>query len=790
MIIRLIAGTIPIALLALPVYYLFFKERFWRQSIPRKSGPPTTATTIEVFVLGLFAGILILHIATGGIGMVAKPLPSFVARDRTLVCLAMAGIAVCWLVLAARRSTPLATAGMTLSTVLGAIVLLATNALSYSRYADEIRKIPLPVEISIAEKISDVDVFVNNVRIGQAPLKTTLEEIKARAPSIEVSDEVYRSGWKNFSGGTFLPMQKIRFEGGRRVEIGEDQDDPADVFIRFERKGQPLLVSGSLSWSQGSRMFGMIQPARIAFNVMSEKWDRDVTQLIQQARLQDYEVSRDWSKAAAPLAAPIVMTIRGSLTSEPALQDLLDQWARNDYGIVGNLNPDQAWQIFERIREQADKSGEYDSGSVAGCAVEQLLDKLNPEQVVAAGEKRLAQMISSDAMTSGWSWRVQGGKRFFGTAAGFESATNTPADFVLAHALWRLDEKWDAQPSADNPVEARITPLLLRLSYRNSTTRSLAALLGGSAYDQFQQRRQRTVQGFDTRDPMKPTEWVEMQQVDKDFWEALNDPGPVGADFRRRRLEQIRGLADMLLAKSNLMGAELPKWTGFLFLEVEGSQSLAREFWPKFQAKVVGSASVWQKEGLQWSYLSRIRPLPEVAEFVAAFPGTSDGSAPFMNSELALSTLPDETKLRIALACLQKVQDKKSNTNPNQYSPIDQVVQQLNRFVAGIPLDAAAQATMAKLESKSHAAASIAGDLKQLATNGDLSNPMMERLAASPNAEHRRWVILQIRQRPSPANRAFLDRLLQDDHRDVRQDAENVAAELQALRQQPFPALD
>ena len=119
-----------------------------------------------------------------------------------MICGIMVVVAAGWMAFGAWRFVPLAAAGMIASTLVGTMVLAATHALSYEGFEDDIRLIPVPVEITLQDQVPDVDVLINGVRMGQAPLRTTMEEIAAKAPEITVSDEEQRKGWKNFGDQT------------------------------------------------------------------------------------------------------------------------------------------------------------------------------------------------------------------------------------------------------------------------------------------------------------------------------------------------------------------------------------------------------------------------------------------------------------------------------------------------------------------------------------------------------------------------------------------------------------
>ena len=241
---------VPSLFVLTPIVYLFVKQRRWSRSISRANArPPGLLGTVETTVLAVFGTILALHIASGGIGMATNPLPVAVLQVRALICGVIVAIAVIWIALAKWRSASLATCGMIVSTLIGTSALMKTQALSYERFEDEIRQIPVPVEIILNEQITDVDVLINGVRMGTAPLHTTIEEIDAKAPGIVVTEKEFQTGWKNFQQAVQPICQckkSISIEQMDVTNSGHQDRQTMNLYVQLERKGQPVMVSGNM----------------------------------------------------------------------------------------------------------------------------------------------------------------------------------------------------------------------------------------------------------------------------------------------------------------------------------------------------------------------------------------------------------------------------------------------------------------------------------------------------------------------------------------------------------------
>ena len=774
---------------------LFGKSLQWPVSILEANGKtPWLVRTVEASILAILASVMVIHVASGGMGMATPPVQDFIIRERVVICAIMTAIAVCLILLGFWKSISLAAAGMIISLSIG--MFFVSSALSYERFEKQILKIPVPVDFTIQEQIDDIDILINGVRMGKAPLHTTIEELEAKAPPITVADDESRKGWKTFGNSTYPPKAKIRIDQADRVVIRaheENKSEPMTLYVELERHGKPVTIAWIPGRSMPSRMFGQIRPANIPISVMTEEWHRDTTTLLEKARLMDYRVDAEWISAADTYFHFIRNTLIAAIPKEPQFQQVLTDWAKSRYHLDQVTDADSAWSAFESIQAQVDQEGSYQTNSITGDAVEYLVERLDSDRVIAIAKAKLKRLSTIMTAGFGYGWGSDHGKPCFSTSFQSPQAERKPSDFVLAHVIWRLDEKWDSESNDhDNAIEREIVPELIRLSYLDSQAEKLATILGGSALDEFIRRRQRQVHSFKKSDDPSKNESIENQPISRDFWQLVNAVGPAGARFRKENTHEALELAEHLLDKS-LSLTSLPTWTDFLFLEVEGGKPLAHDFWNSFRDKVEADKNdrPWAL-GVLWSYLAKIRPLPTASEFVAVFPKQSPSYGDFGNPERALSLLPVDLRLQVVRDCIAVAVKGKSMLQPNTepYIAFNQIESQFVRLtIPSIPSDAAADLTMSYLEKSNPKSAAVSEQLKLPVKYGQLTKQLLARLATSPDPEHRRWVIPQIRTLPDATNREILTRLLKDEDPSVRETAEKVAAELEELRRLPCPKL-
>jgi hypothetical protein len=527
------------AVVILPIY-LIVKAWRWSTSISKATErTPWSVRTVEAAVLAILAIVMVAHVASGGIGITTTHIQDFVVRERAFICWIMIAVAVCLVLLGLWKSISLAAGGMIVSAWIA--MAMIRSALSYEHFEKEILQIPVPVEITIREQIDDIDVVINGVRMGKAPLHTTIEELESKFPptitnSLDESlkagmDEVLKESrdWRNIGNMACLP--------GRFVHLGRATRFPEtkmSLYFELERHGQPVMIHRENYFhSDPSRKFDNIQPGKILLSVMTEEWHRDTATILDKARLMDYKIDADWISAADTYFHLVRNAMIAVIPEEPEFQQVLTDWAKFRYHLDQATDAKSAWQALEAIQAQVDKEGSYHTKSIAGDAVEYLIERLDSDQVI-----RLAKSKLKSRSTIGFNgfvnrWPVEKGKTFFWVSfqtplepgePHIKLSSDSPqanlktSDFVLAHVIWQLDQKWNNQSrNGDNRIEREIVPELVRISHHDKTARELATIVGGSVLDEFSRRQQQHVHSFEKSDDPSKNISIGEQLISRDF---------------------------------------------------------------------------------------------------------------------------------------------------------------------------------------------------------------------------------------------------------------------------------
>ena len=784
----IIHGILPmIAALSLGYRLLALKHRM-RSASPTNQRASQTSRAIELSVIAILAGILGWFITTDGVGPIIPIKSAAMIRGSTIgviVLMTLSSVA-----LATARNYSMSRIAMALGAaiMMGTVVFASTALLSYKRFVDEIRQVPVPVEITVYPPVSGVDVIINGVSMGRAPLSSTIDEIIRKTPSRSGTKPVHSAG-ASLLGIGYLDRKRIQLPQATHVVDFSDPETPLELDFEFTRHGKPILVCANLSWSNGMRMHGQITPARISFGVMTKEWEQDVTTLLTKARLADYQVDHAWIEAVEPYSSFVRPIILKSIQKEPRFQQVLNDWAMDRYQLDDVNDSSKAWQVFQSICREADESRTYRTNSTMGDAVELMLDKLNPEQVIAAAEKRLSAFESEGSLEMGWSWNFENGLKSFSYDS-VSSGRLRASDFALAHVIWKLSTQWSAQNAdQDSPLQRCLSPRLLRLSYSQPMVRPLAEAIGGSVVETFLQRLQKDVHGFEpSADPTK-NEYLEGEPVLKDFWTVVNATDHVGARFRRDHATQAIEFAKQRLARSFGM-VSIPNWMNFLFLEVDGRGPLASDTWKAFQVAVENDpASRGHSLNLKWDYLAHIRPAVDVSEFIRVVPKGGTVTEDFFHPETSLASLPNELKFDIATRSLPILRNSKElhDSNSIPYVVIQRMINQLVTLISTIPLDDAADFIQSIQDASGPEEQYLTWALQAQSQSATMTVPLLNALSKSEHADHRKWTLPQLEQIPTSENRERLRRLQNDDDPGVREAANMVAARIKELRQRELP---
>lgn len=767
-------------------------NRQTRSAAPQNRLADPAVRAFELIAIGLLAGMLGLFMASSGVGPLI-PIRSFILIRGTMIC-GLIGVTACAALFAIIRKLPISRIAFVLAGFLlvGGFVVASTNPLSYTRYVEEIRKIPVPVEISTNPPISNLEVIINGVSMGQTPLTTSIDDIIASVPARDEKPPTPVSDLSIRNQGYF-ELKRIPLQRANHVVNYSERDKPVELDFQFRQNGKPILIAGNMSWQNGSRMFGQIQPARISFGVMTKEWFRDTTDLLAKARLADYHVDREWISAVETFPGFIRPAIVDALPREPGFQQVLNDWATDRYHFDQATNSETAWQRFQSICQEADRLRVYHTDSTAGDAIELLLDKLDHQQVITAAEKRIASLQKEGASEIGWSWNPGSGKPWFSYSPSYAGRL-LASDFVLAHVIWKLNQKSPNSPGdRNNRIQEQISPRLLRLSYSQPMIRPVAETIGGSVVDEFHRRLQRGVHGYAPSSDASQNEFVDGEMILRNFWVAINSTDHAGANFRRTHAHQAVELAKQRLARSQGM-MSIPGWMNYLFLEVEGREPLARDVWKSFEGACVSDpASKGHVLNLKWNYLARMRPIPDAAEFISVVQKTDVEQEPFFNPDTALAPLPDSLKFEIASRTLPILNKSLQGRDPNSISFVmtQSAINRITLLICTIPSEEAAEFLLSTLDRSDaeaqHRFQYLSQTLASQCVAGTMTAQLLNTLSASDDAKLRQLVIPQLEVIPTTSNRKILQRLQHDEDPDVQRTADLAAERLARLQQTALP---
>lgn len=179
---------------------------------------------------------------------------------------------------------------------------------------------------------------------------------------------------------------------------------------------------------------------RVELDTVFPQWDDEIETLFDRARLNDYATDESWKAAFRSYGEFALKQLEQSRTSEPRLA-LVQGSDQATHAMLRNLKDSKsAWQLLMVIEDEARRTHSYDSGSMNGLAVDQLVPLLDPEQLVQHALELLRSEDNPDSGdTRSWpdgrfaTWYGAGGKH--GEEVGL---------WPVAQAVWRLDQALDA----------------------------------------------------------------------------------------------------------------------------------------------------------------------------------------------------------------------------------------------------------------------------------------------------------------------------------------------------------
>ena len=645
------------------------------------------------------------------------------------------------------------------------------------------------------------DLWVNGVHLGKTPVTTTLDEFRRevphwpeppagfRGPTDVVKVPQYGSGglwhanyhrWIEFA----LPRRPAR-HGGRQTRPADRQEGlKYYAQLRYGREeglgdgsGVSYVGGDGLTYT-GATLFAVIFPQRRA----------RLEALLDQARLADYRVRAEWFKAIQTYDEDGWIALRTAADNEPAMMNVLDDWARWRYRLEQVKDADSAWAVFERIRAEAEDRQQYFTASLAGRALELIVPRLDPHRLVCLAERRIRAVGSYSWSAGRMNGRFQFGctrrpEGFSGPSGGYSGTGYRRgegirlSDYPIAHAVWMLDELLDARDDTDrNLVERRITPALIRWHYDDGLGAAMRAALhlGGPDLERFLTRQDWRADPESNHLPWGERLSFRGRTVNGWLYLLASLDSPTGRHFRRNHAEAVMSLADKLYRD-----AFLP-WNddiNFIFLD----DWLAADYWPRFSKLARSRAREYALE-TQWRYLLRMGPAATADMYVQAWKATSPLTA-HDDGLKVLDLLGPEKAQAVVAALIEQVQKDASNLKDESgfVSP-DSVISVLRARAPGHEQTRRAKALFEQL--RKGADDKRRRDVALWLEHTQPDSPLVEMLAAAADPALRRMVMGGLRSHPTPDRRRILQELLMDADPAVVAAAQQVQADLMILDSQ------
>lgn len=812
---------LPVLVIALPVAIAAI--RLARRGggtvfISSRTHQPDAATRISDTCLLAGMGVpLLAVIATGpsnhGMLLRLDQLPPSAVQVHVAVAVGACVFAMISLIVAARGRSLAGTILMVATLSVYGVVLNGPGnpieRLAPSRSATP--EPPRTLIINVSDcNVPGADLWVNGVYLGKLPCRIPLDEFIAKVPV-----------WTEAGPG--YPLNS-----GRRIgKYRRPREAPESQTDEWISMSVPVVASGpsgaSASWGH-DKYYARIRYADewavsrgssgghssggayySSFEVRFERREQRLARLFDRIRVQDYRVTPEWCQTLETYNQDSWLNLHKESLTDPAMLNVLDDWARWHYGLIDIHDPDAAWRVFQMICDEADRRRMYVTADTAGRAVELLVPMLPAAQLITQAEELL---VSHDSMAViegelfgqsvfGWveeaatfNWPFRGSFQLGGTHG--RGGILPIRGLVVAHAVWRLDQLLDSRQGIHpNIVEARLVPAMIRKTrYWDLLTRP-ATELGGPDIETFLLRQNwRAPVGIGTGSTWEDLMMIHGREVNRWLCLLAHLRGPKGDTFRAANASEVIALAEVLVSSEDDL-----KPPAFLFYDLpNGPRSLAAQFWPRYRSIAVGNPSARAEDALagQFDYLVRMDPVSTPEMYVECWRGFRGELYETDKAISELKLLPANRRRGVLDVLTEEVRKDVSNfsrshdsyTGPQRRARLleklqirdepradDKTIQEMIADLGGKDSDKKRQEMYKWLESVCP------------------SHSVVPALARSSDPALRIVCVGALRSHPTPTNRSLLSRLLTDPDEGVRKAAEGVRANLEKLAAMPLDQL-
>lgn len=679
------------------------------------------------------------------------------------------------------------------------------TAFSYKGHVENIREIPIPVEIRLAGKIQGADVWMNGVHVGKTPIQADLDDLLQRVPELEKPPEEWTDHNKFYRSlqGTFRPLAWFHLSPPWfHLSPPIDHESPKQraIYARVELNGERMYSESIHAIQNGTRIFGQIEPSLVQLNMLLPSRVEDVAFLLQRARLADYEVDDAWLDAMERYDYRGWEALLRKSEIEPGFNRVLDQWAVRRYDLEKVKGHAAAMALLERIAAEAEERESYQTNSIAGRALELVLPEMEPEELIERAVDRIDSSVDRiDSSRSRGSWNsshgIQYGRPFIATYPPqlWRKKAVTPADAVLAHVIMRLDIQYDQQDDTqDNPIEQRITPMLLRHSFPNSLSSDTAYFLGGSHVDRFTIRHNwRKRPPFeDYQDGVRVASNVE---VNRWLHLATQLKSAAGREFRREHATWILQMTEKIVKESSqFQHSSFANYAlDYLFLDVETDpDNLAVKFWPSYDSLATNQPHAQdQAIRARWDYLARMQPHCTPEMFAKVYRRFYDETRTAYGAGQVLKKLEPELHFQVLASVVEVAKELASHAKPgtSAHSVRQTNANELAQSLLAVPCDTAARKMVVWLKEDLKKQKNRMAYVNRLSQTASLSSHHLKRLIAADDPKIRRLVLPAIKILPTPEHRQILDTLLMDEDDSVSKEAVKLNSEFEELLSIPLP---
>ncbi|MEZ6046180.1 MAG: hypothetical protein R3C11_11545 [Planctomycetaceae bacterium] len=671
----------------------------------------------------------------------------------------------------------------------GAVVVNNGEILNASAHQTEFANIPVPITIELEDNIVGADIWFNDFYLGKTPIQMDLDDLLEKLPRLTKElrtahdDSESKLSHHRQIFLNYLPFSLVTPRG---IGAGDFRENQVDVLVRAELNGQKLYSLNQHDIEMGYRSRQGIHPCQVSMAWTLPAWLEEIDLLLDQARLNNYKVTREWVTSMETYESQGWKNLNDRMRKEPRYREVMQEWARLRWNLDTVQNSQAAWNKLNEICNDADRRDYYHTGSPAGYAVESILPNLDVSQLV----ERATSRINENLDISGYRL-IRHDQQYEFETRQVKTLTNpvrTPmvaSDFVLAHAIWKLDELLDTtNPDEDNPIETEIVSALLRIDQKGSPYLNLCSILGGTIYDKFLLRHDWSpVSELDSRFQPNLT-YVGGVQINEWFYKAASLNSEWGTTFRNQNRTEVLQMAKQITTNPFTTKFEQLE---FLFLDKNKSNYfLAEKFRPTFFNQTIPSENNrMEMLSLRLKYLVEMQPHVKTDHFVKAY--REIGNNRLYRAQLdELARLEPQLQFEVLTALINtsaELYAQKPGDNSLYLSNRDDLAEQRRC----LPLPESAELLREWIMEEVEEHNQRVKRTQYLLTQNKFPDLQLETIAQTGETKLVELVLTGIESQPTPSRLGILSKLTEHPNEEVSAPAKELRQQLEQIKEQPLP---